>query len=1273
MTQAIAAGPGELRLDGDSMNTRRALARVTAVSATALAIGSGLVTTAWAGAVAVSGTPVLNNGTHTLTLTAASTYVPGPTASVILHRHGSSAAQDVLTAGATVANDTHTLTASVAFTSANPGLYDLDVYNNPTMSGSPQDSCTSCVTVVGFKPVVSSVAPATLGEGTPGTGFQNFVITGQNFTKGLYAQCTALPCTGPSVAVMHGAALDPNVVLSQTVSSSGSPAPTAPTPTAITLRVKVTGTDATPYTDDIVVTNTDDPTGKTGTCTGCLTIQPQPTISSVALTPADFPAAALANPAQIGQGATGQTLVITGNHFPADSVVVFSKPTGTSNSGTSVINVAHTVVADNGAAPDTITLTGVDTTGVAATGVWGVAVSSPSLHNRSAVSPLTVNPAPVATAVSFPDSSTASYGQGAQSVKVDVSVDNTAPFFAGDGITPSSTPHTLVRFTGLTGATILDQKAIAGPGNSPNTVEVTLSLAEGAPTGSFGIVAVNPEGGTSAACDNGAVPALNTCLFAVSAGPTVTSVSPNTVAGGFSGPLTIKGTGFHTGTNNVKVRIGTAGSPLFVGNATASNATTITTGTVGVPAGTSPADLDVVVTNNDDKGAGTGHAFFHITNLTLDHASPAAGSNDAGEDPLPVAISGNEIAADATAKLVKTGAADIVGSSPVMSNSGGTLTATFDLRNVSPGVYDVVVTNPTGANAGTAVCGGCFTVLANAPTISTVAPTALGGGAQNVNVTVTGTNIYPGASLVFSNAKVHPVGSPTITAPGQIQQLVSVDSDATPGAGTVKVHNSDGQESATSLFTVDSAPTISSISPSTHAAGTTFPFTVNGTNYANGATLDLSDDSIDVSNVQVTATKITADLTVPASVVAGGSPVAVHVSVLNPDHGQATSATDLTLDPTPSISSLDPSRAATGTSFTLHINGSHFVSGATVTSPDSALAISGVTFVSDHEVDATVDSTGASVGNHPVMLDNGDGGTASKSLAIFTKPTVPGGPTVTPHDGSMTVAWTAPSSDGGDAITSYTVTLTKHSDGSGVASYTTPDASTLSKTFSPLTNGTTYDVAVVATNGAGNSTPATGSGTPAFATTLTIHASSSKVTFGKSVTLSGHLTRSDSSGAAGASVKVFRKLAGSSSTTLLSTVQTDSSGQWTFTGKPARNAAYSARFAGDSADLASSSSTVSVAVKPLVAITSPKGGSSHPSSQVLVVRGKVLPSKARDVVKLVATRGKTTKVFSGHLSSTSHFTFSVRLAKGTWHLHAVVPRTTDNAAGRSASRAVTLT
>lgn len=105
-------------------------------------------------------------------------------------------------------------------------------------------------------------------------------------------------------------------------------------------------------------------------------------------------------------------------------------------------------------------------------------------------------------------------------------------------------------------------------------------------------------------------------------------------------------------------------------------------------------------------------------------------------------------------------------------------------------------------------------------------------------------------------------------------------------------------------------------------------------------------------------------------------------------------------------------------------------------------------------------------------------GTSQFSIlsAAFTAqvPTAPGAPTgvvATAGNASAQVAWSAPSSNGGQPITSYTVTAQLCNPGCASAGNVTVPASQTGLNFTGLLNTATYNFIVVATNAAGNSAP----------------------------------------------------------------------------------------------------------------------------------------------------------------------------------------------------------
>src|SRR5439155_866107 len=104
----------------------------------------------------------------------------------------------------------------------------------------------------------------------------------------------------------------------------------------------------------------------------------------------------------------------------------------------------------------------------------------------------------------------------------------------------------------------------------------------------------------------------------------------------------------------------------------------------------------------------------------------------------------------------------------------------------------------------------------------------------------------------------------------------------------------------------------------------------------------------------------------------------------------------------------------------------------------------------------------------------GSGGNSAPSSTVTpgapgaTAPGAPTAVTATGGNAQATVSWTAPASNGGSAITSYTVTS---SPAGGTATVRAPAGGTAptTATVTGLTNGTTYTFTVTATNAAGTS------------------------------------------------------------------------------------------------------------------------------------------------------------------------------------------------------------
>ena len=587
-----------------------------------------------------------------------------------------------------------------------------------------------------------------------------------------------------------------------------------------------------------------------------------------------------------------------------------------------------------------------DTGGTAANGGTTITITIPGNQ-------LTVG-GPVNVSVTNPTP-----GGGTSSTQT-FTIDNPAPSIT----TISPTSATLggaaftltVNGTGFVSSSVVNFNGAARTTTFVSATQLTAAITapDIAAIGSFPVTVTNPApgGGTS-----GSSP------FAVNnPAPTITSLSPTSAtAGGAAFTLTVNGTGFVSG-SVVKFN-GAAKTTTFV------NATQVT-------AAITPADiatagtLNVTVTNPAPGGGTSGNSAFTVNNPVPTITSLSPSSALAGGAGFTLTVNGTNLNSTSVVNFNGTAA------TTTFVNATQITAAITAAEIASAGTFNVTVTNP--APGGGTTGNSAFAVNNPAPTITSLSPASGSAGGAAFTLTVNGTG-FVSASVVKFNGTA---ATTTLVSATQVTAAITAAEIATAGTFNVNVTNPapGGGTSANSPFAVNNpVPTITSLSPASGTkGGAAFTLTVNGTNFVSTSTVNFNGST--VTTTFVSATQVTAAITAPQIASAG----AFNVSVTNlaPGGGTSSNSPFVVDNPVPTLTSLSPASAVVGgAAFTLTVNGTGFLSGATVTFNGNSRV---TTFVSATQVTAAITAPDiATAGTFNVLVSNPSPTTGSSTALSF--------------------------------------------------------------------------------------------------------------------------------------------------------------------------------------------------------------------------------------------------------------------------------------------------
>ena len=297
------------------------------------------------------------------------------------------------------------------------------------------------------------------------------------------------------------------------------------------------------------------------------------------------------------------------------------------------------------------------------------------------------------------------------------------------------------------------------------------------------------------------------------------------------------------------------------------------TAKITIASGATTGLRNVTVTNPDTTSATLTNAFTVNAGPTVESTSPS--SRGQGASKQVIAIKGTNFVSGATSSF---GAGITVESTSFVSSTELTAKVTVESA-AATGARTVTVTNP---DEGVGSLASAFTVNAG-PTVAAANPSSRGQGATGQTIKITGTGFVNSGTLAasFSGTGIT-VNSTSFVSSTEVTANITVASAATTGKRTITITNGDaGVGTSGEIFTVTAGPTVTSASPNSGDQGGAENVTIKGTGFVSGATSSFGAGITVNSTTFVSATELTAKITIEA----GASTGARTVTVTNPDEG----------------------------------------------------------------------------------------------------------------------------------------------------------------------------------------------------------------------------------------------------------------------------------------------------------------------------------------------------------------------------------------------------
>ena len=326
-----------------------------------------------------------------------------------------------------------------------------------------------------------------------------------------------------------------------------------------------------------------------------------------------------------------------------------------------------------------------------------------------------------------------------------------------------------------------------------------------------------------------------------------------------------------------------------------------------------------------------------------------------------VTITGTDLYGVAT---VGFGADITVNSFTVDNNTQ--ITASISISaSATVGPRDVSVANA----AGTDTLSGGFTVDQAPPAIDSVSPNQ-GIQGQTENVTITG-QYFTGTTAVSFGAGIT-TDNFAVDSDTQITAFVTVGAAAAAGYRDVSVTTDEGTGTAANGFTVIGVPTLVSVSPSQAVQGQALNVTITGANLIGATGVNFGLGVTVNSSTVVSASQMTASITVSGSAMPGARTVAVTNAA-----GTGVLSGGFTINQAPpTVTGVTPQQGQSGQTLTVTVWGT-YLSGATALSFGADVTVASFNVNNSSQITASISIGGSAASGPRDVTVTTPGGTAT--------------------------------------------------------------------------------------------------------------------------------------------------------------------------------------------------------------------------------------------------------------------------------------------------------